>query len=185
MSTVARVPRLVITGAPASGKTVFFERLRHVKEFSGYVFFDELARRLLEETPSYRGRWAEFHREIYRRQTEREQAIAGRPFVTDRGTVDAFAFHPETVADVGTTLEAEYARYTGVIQLGSSAGLGEAYYPTDEIRRETIDEAMAIEAAISRVWSPHPAYRFVPAEPSLEEKYRRFETIALALAKEK
>ena len=185
MNQTSFVPRLVITGAPASGKTVFFERLRDLSEFSGFVFFDELARQLLRETPSYRGRWPEFHREIYRRQVAREDAVAGRPFISDRGTVDTFAFHPETVRDVGTTLAAEYARYTGVVQLGSAAGLGDAFYPTDDIRRETVDEALAIEAAIKRVWEPHPGYHYVAAEESLDGKYRRFETIVRALAKEK
>ncbi len=183
MSNASPIVRLVITGAPASGKTVFWERLKDVPEFSGFVFFEELARRLLIETPSYRNRWAEFHREIYRRQVAREEAADGRSFVTDRGTVDAFAFHPETAGDVGTTLEAEYERYTAVIQLGSSAALGREYYPIDEVRNETIEQALAIEAAIRGVWEPHPGYRYVPAETAFEEKYRRFETIARALAK--
>jgi len=183
MSNSFHCVRLVITGAPASGKTVFWERLKNVPEFSGFVFFEELARRLLIETPSYRSRWAEFHREIYRRQVAREDAVIGRSFVTDRGTVDAFAFHPETVRDVSTTLETEYQRYTAVIQLGSSAALGREYYPIDEVRNETIEQALAIEAAIRRVWEPHPAYRYVSAESAFEEKYRRFETIARTLAK--
>lgn len=184
MNGTASFPRLVITGAPASGKTLFFERLKNVPEFHGFVFFEELARQLLMETPSYRSRRAEFHREIYRRQTAREATAAGRPFVSDRGTIDAFAFHPETIRDVGTTLEAEYGRYTGVIQLGSAALLGRDYYPTDEVRQESIDEALAIEAAIRRVWEPHPGYRFVAAVVSLEEKYRAFETIARSFTKE-
>jgi len=184
MKTPSQAAGLVITGAPASGKTVFFERLRHVPKLKRFVFFDELARRLLTEDPTYRGRWGAFHREILRRQTGREDALGGAPFVTDRGTVDAFAFHPETAADVGTTVEAEFRRYHAVIQLGSSAALGNDYYPTDAVRTESTGEALDIEAAIRRIWEPHPRYFYLEACPSLEVKYTKFETLVLELAKE-
>lgn len=173
--------RIVITGAPASGKTKFFERLRELPVLREFLFFEELARQLLVEDPSYRQRWGDFHREIYRRQTAREAAAEGRSFISDRGTADAFAFHPETVADVGTTLEAEHRRYTAVIQLGTSAGLGEEYYRADEVRVEAIEQALAIEQHIRRVWEAHPAYYFVPARPVVDEKYRVFEALVLQL----
>ena len=96
--------QIVLTGAPGSGKTALIERLRSDSAFGNFLFFDELARELLKQNPDYRTRWAEFHREIYRRQVGRENDAAGRPFITDRGTVDAFAFHPETLKEVGTTL---------------------------------------------------------------------------------
>ena len=97
--------RIVITGAPGSGKTKFIDRLRDDAAFGDFVFFEDLARHLLTQKPEFRTRWAEFHREIYRSQIGREESVAGRPFITDRGTVDAFAFHPETLTEVGTTLE--------------------------------------------------------------------------------
>lgn len=168
------IPRLVITGAPGSGKTDFLNRLKTEPAFEGFVFFPELARQLLAEHPSYRQQWGAFHREIYRRQCEREDALAGRPFVTDRGTVDAFAFHPETAADVGTTIPHEYERYTAVVQLGSAARLGETYYCCDEIRHESLEDALFIERAIARVWQGHPAYHFIDAHVDYDEKYRQF-----------
>ena len=177
----ASIPRIVITGAPASGKTVFFERLRVLPVFEDYLFFEELARKLLAEDPTYRERWTEFHREIYRRQLARENDAGERPFISDRGTVDAFAFHPETVTDVDTTIEREYRRYTAIVQLGSSGQLGENYYPVDEIRSESIDQALAVERMIRHVWSRHPAYHFIPAEISMETKYSTFESLIMKL----
>ncbi|MBI5266051.1 MAG: ATP-binding protein [candidate division Zixibacteria bacterium] len=174
-------PRIVITGAPASGKTEFVERLKAEPPFGGFVFFDELARRLLRDHPRYRHEPMAFHTEIYRRQTEREAETGERPFVTDRGTLDAFAFHPEAMAAVGTSREREYARYTAVIQLGSAAVLGERYYRRDEIRRESPDEALAIERAIRDVWGDHPTYRFLPACENYTEKYAAFLAVASAL----
>jgi hypothetical protein len=77
------------------------------------------------------------------------------------------------MADVGTTLEREYGRYTAVVQLGSAAALGEQYYRQDRIRRETTAEALEIEEAIREVWGRHPNYIFVPAVEDMEEKYDR------------
>ena len=175
------IPRIVITGAPASGKTEVFERLRLDPRYAAFTFFEELARRLLIDNPHYHTDRAAFHREIYHRQTAREDALKGTPFISDRGTVDAFAFHPETAADVGTTIEAEYNRYNHVIHLGSSARLGPEAYKTDEIRRESLEDALVIEAAIEKVWRNHPGYHYLQATVDFEEKYTRFLSLVNSL----
>lgn len=167
------IPRIVITGAPASGKTNFIRCLQNRESYSKYLFFDELARSLLAENPIYRHHWHDFHREIYARQLERESQANGRPFITDRGTIDAFAFHPETMDAVNTTLEQEYKRYSLVIQLGTAAALGEDIYRTDDIRRESGTEAMHIERALIRVWDGHPKYHFVAPQINIEKKFLR------------
>ena len=100
--------RIVITGAPASGKSDFVERLKGVPVFADFLFFDELARKLIIDNPDIRRDWMAFHQEIYRRQAERETRATGHSFVTDRGTLDAFAFHPEAMTAVGTTFQREY-----------------------------------------------------------------------------
>ncbi len=174
--------RIVITGAPASGKTVLFERLRADAAWSGFLFFEELARAILVEKPEYRKDRGAFHREIYRRQAIQEEEADDSPFVTDRGTVDAYAFHPETLQQVGTTLEREYRRYTTVVQLGSSASLGERYYVTDEVRNESREDALTIEKALSSAWSGHPGYYFVEADVDFERKQELFLKIVMPLA---
>jgi predicted ATPase len=178
------IARVVITGAPGSGKTICLEALKTDPRLKQFLFFDELARLLLAQNPLYRTNRTEFHREIYRLQTAREKAAEGKPFVSDRGTVDAFAFHPETLVDVGTTLEAEYARYSAVVHLGSSARLGERYYETDDIRTESISDALIIERAIQSAWSGHPNYEFIDACPDFGDKlkncYERVLTLALS-----
>ena len=172
-----QIPRIVITGAPGSGKTEFLVRLRQERAFEHFLFMDELARQLLEEDATFRQRWSDFHREIFRRQPAREAAAGEKPFVTDRGTVDAFAFHPETAEQVGTTIAREYARYSAVIQLGSAAGLGETHYRQDRIRNESIEEALQIERAIGAVWKQHPGYYWIDAEVDFESKFRRFRSV--------
>jgi len=91
--------------------------------------------------------------------------------MTDRGTADAFAFHPETMSLVNTTIEEEYRRYNSVVQLGSAAALGEKYYTGDKIRLEPIQEALAIEEAIKNVWQNHPDYHFIHADRDFEVKF--------------
>ena len=166
--------RIVITGAPGSGKTEFLHRLRNLEPTRGFMFFEELARQILSEDPSLRQHRNEFHMRIYREQVTREREAGERSFVTDRGTVDAFAFHPETLDHVGSTIAREYTRYSAVIQLGSAAILGEPYYKRDAIRTESVDDALTIEQALRDVWSGHPAYRFVEANCSYDTKFSRF-----------
>lgn len=177
----SQVPRIVITGAPASGKTEFLQRLRREPALDAFLFFDEVARRLLEENPGYRKDRGGFHREIYRRQVRQEHRAGERPFITDRGTADAFAFHPETMTAMGTTIEKEYLRYSAVIQLGSSAGLDERFYRVDAIRDESIEDVLAIEKAITGIWRGHPGYRFIEALPDTEQKYRNLLSVVKGL----
>jgi len=175
--------RIVVTGAPASGKTELIERLKTHPAFADFLFFDELARRLLQENPGYRTNRDEFHREIYRRQIARELQAGDKPFITDRGTIDAFAFHPESAEQVGTTIPKEYQRYSAVIQLGTSAALGEECYRQDAVRKESASDAMIIEQAIVKVWQDHPCYHFVPSEKDYEKKYAHFLSLLLKLMK--
>ena len=133
-----------------------------------------MARSLLEENPGFRKDWNDFHRQILKRQKAREDSLDGGSFISDRGTVDAFAFHPEMLTELKTSLEDEYSRYTAVVHLESADNLGEEHYLTDQVRNESLDEALAIEAAIRKVWRPHPGYQFITAVPDFEKKYKLF-----------
>jgi predicted ATPase len=175
------IPRIVITGAPSSGKTEFFERLKSHPALAGFLFFDELARQLLTEKPHYRDNWSTFHIELYHRQAAREKQAHDRPFITDRGTADAFAFHPEAMSEVGTTLEREHQRYSAVVQLGTSAALGERFYRRDSIRNEPAAKTLEIEEEIKKVWCRQPGYHFVDAEIDFEKKFRTFLKLVLKL----
>jgi len=173
--------RIVITGAPASGKSEFLARLKADPRFAEFVFLEEIARKLLEEDPGYRNRWAEFHHEVYRRQIKQEEALSGRSFITDRGTADAFAFHPETAGHYGTTVENEYRRYEAVILLGSAAALGEKYYQRDGVRTESAEQVLALEKATIEVWKGHPHFHLIEAQNDPEAKYLKLIHVLLGL----
>lgn len=163
--------RLVLTGAPGSGKSSILNLLAADPAHHWLVFLPEMARELLKSDPSYRSRWDEFHVELYKRQCQREASLENRPFVTDRGTVDAFGFHPEGLKKVGSDLAAEYRRYSHVLLLETSAHLGSLYYQTDEIRTESASDALAIEQALLRAWGGHPNLIRMPATADFDAKY--------------
>lgn len=177
--------KIVITGAPASGKTLFFERVKTDLFLSDFIFFDELARQLLEENQSYRSNWNQFHLDIYNRQLEREKENSHKSFITDRGTVDTFAFHPDTASQVKSTIKKEYNRYTAVILLESSANLGEKFYKTDKIRNESLSEAQEIENKLKLAWSSHPHFYFIEADHSIEKKFSEFNQRLMSIISEK
>ena len=168
---------IVLTGAPASGKTACFEALKTDPKFAGFVFFDELARQLLEKNPEYRFHSDDFHREIYRLQVQREDEIIDKSFITDRGTLDGFSFCPHLIGTIGTSIEKEYQRYTAVIQLGSTAALGSEYYEKDVIRTESIEKVMELEEATKKIWGKHNNYRLLPAEMDFEKKILKLKKI--------
>lgn len=163
--------KIVITGGPASGKTESLALLKLEPELTEFIFFEELARKLLDQNPEYRSNWPELHTQIYHQTIKRESAAADRHFISDRGTIDAFAFHPDTMNNVKTTIAKEYKRYSAVIQLGSTASLKNGEYETDDIRKETPEEAILIELELRAAWSHHPNYSFLPAQHEFATKY--------------
>ena len=164
--------RIVITGGPGSGKTECLDRLKGVPALTEFAFLEEAARTLLLERPDYREHWDDFHLAVYKYQVSQEDELGNRSFVSDRGTADAFAFHPATIRLIGTTIEAEYDRYDAVIQLGTAARLQGSHYRIDRIRTEPEREAIVIEEELKKVWGGHIRYQFVPAFEDFEDKFR-------------
>jgi len=157
-------------------------RLRSEPAMVNFIFLDELARKILSEKLQIRNDKSAFHNIIYQQQTAREVALGDQSFITDRGTADIFAFHPEAVSEIGTSIQREFERYTAVVQLGSSASLGPNHYIGDDIRQETIEETLQIERALKSVWSAHPAYHFIAASSDLDKKYAELRHLIFMLA---
>src|SRR3954462_13737015 len=127
--------KVVITGAPGSGKTVITARLAadHPDRFA---LVPEAATQVYTLLNT---RWDQLdlagrhdaQRQMYRLQLEQEsRAAAQHPekiLLLDRGTIDGAAYWPEGSAhfwqDVGTTHAAELARYDAVILLETCATL--------------------------------------------------------------
>lgn len=160
----ARVRRVVVTGGPGAGKTAVLElasrdlcaHVQVLPESASIVFGGGFPRR--NEDGSRRCA----QRAIYRVQAELEAMLALESSAVvglcDRGTLDALAYWPgpweEFFTQLGTTMDAEIARYDAVIHM--SVPEDPASYRQSELRRETHREAREIDARLFEVWSRHP-----------------------------
>jgi len=90
----------------------------------------------------------------------------GRILLCDRGTVDGAAYWPgdDRMAffpHVGTTYEAELARYDGVIFFETAAAGGLSIEGNNRTRIESNDQALELDHRLQALWSRHPRYTFV------------------------
>jgi predicted ATPase len=176
--------RIVITGGPGAGKTALIELLR--KSTCEHVGFVQEAASIL-----YGGGFPRSNdpltlraaqRAIYHVQRELEAIVAPevRVAICDRGSLDGLAYWPgdeETFfRSLGTTREAELARYDVVIHL-HTPGEGEGYGHRNPLRIETSDEATAIDERIVHAWRGHPHRHFIAASGQFVAKTRRAVTL--------
>ncbi len=120
-------------------------------------------------------------RRIYHLQIEQEQRLAaehpGKVLLLDRGTIDGAAYWPEGPddywRDLGTTLDAQLARYDRVVWMQTCAAIG-AYDgdASNSCRFEDADAAIASGNLLAMLWSGHPKLIKVDAFADLDEKVR-------------
>jgi predicted ATPase len=186
---MTRSPRsIVLTGAPGSGKTVITTALARCRA-DQLVVVPEAATQVYA---SRNTRWdrltvdqqRDAQRAIYRLQIEQEsRARREHPdklIVLDRGTIDGATYWPDGVEaywlDVGTTLDAELARYDRVILLDSAATIG--LYDGDASNAVRFEDPLAaIESGrkLERWWGRHPDFHRVRATPDLRDKLSQVE----------
>lgn len=161
--------RIVLTGGPGAGKTAVLELTRlHVCEHVAVL--PEAASMLFRggfpRSPNETALRA-VQRAIFHVQRELENALeAARPEVQvllcDRGTVDGVAYWSgeDTLwTEVGTTLDAQLARYDAVIHLRTPQN--GSYNQGNPMRIESVAEAARIDARIAVAWQDHPRYHLV------------------------
>lgn len=173
---------IVLTGGPSAGKTAvqqvaheqFGDRLVLVPEAATLLFSGGFPLPVSDVTR----RAAQ--RAIYFVQRELEEAcMAHAPenavVLCDRGTADGAAYWkgtPDFFTAVGSTREAEHARYHTVIHLAvPSAGGG--YNLHNPTRKETPEEARRVDEGITRAWAGHPRVCDVSNETDFVHKLER------------
>jgi predicted ATPase len=177
--------RIVLTGGPGAGKTAVLallqqslcKHLRVLPEAAGILFGGGFPRE-----PAIDARRAA-QRAIYHVQRELEEAIAGADVAValcDRGTVDGAAYWPGPGSlweAVGTTLDAELARYAAVLHL-RTPDLALGYDRSNPLRIETAVEARAIDERIAAAWARHPRrFEIAPASEFLAKAARAVEIL--------
>ena len=172
--------RIVLTGGPGAGKTAtlemiklsFCEHVRVLPEVASIVFGGGFPR-----STSIEGVKAA-QRAIFYVQHELETvALAENAAIAlcDRGTIDGLAYWPGPEgfwATVGTTREAELARYYAVIHL-RTPGAATGYNHENALRTETAAQAADLDRRIEDAWAGHPRRVVVDSTPDFLAKSAR------------
>lgn len=164
--------RIALTGGPNGGKTTalsilketFGHKIELVPEAATLIFSGGFPRK-----DGSRAHVEAAQRIIfYTTQQLEELALKTSEadlIICDRGTVDAAVYWPDGIeaffADMGTTLDAQLARYDAVIHL--SPPLKAEFYQSTHVRTESLEEAAAIDRKILKIWERHPNRMVLPS----------------------
>lgn len=115
---------------------------------------------------------------IYHVQTQLENVQSAlypeRILLCDRGTIEGAAYWPDAAAGffsaVGSTEEAELARYDAVLFFESAAVGNISIEGGNPTRVESNAEAVALDHRLRALWSKHPRFAVVPHHPSFVKK---------------
>ncbi len=174
--------RIVLTGGPGGGKTTaadlfrreIGERVVIVPESATILFGGGFPR-----VEAVEGRRAT-QEAIFHVQRNLEDVMTAnfpdRILLCDRGTVDGAAYWPNHgkegmfFSELGTTLEAELARYDGVIFFESAAVGGIQIEGGNPVRNESLTRAVELDQRLRAIWSKHPRFVLVPHQGSFVKK---------------
>jgi len=178
--------RIALTGGPGGGKTTAADLFRReigervvIVPESATLLFSGGFPRSKHPAAAAAAQQAIFQ---VQRQLEDVQSVLypDRVLLCDRGTIDGAAYYPgepdQFFAALGTTLEAELARYDGVIFFESAAVGGMNIEGGNPIRNETLEQAAALDGRLRELWMHHPRFVLIRHTPSF------FKKIALGLA---
>lgn len=171
----------MLTGGPGGGKTTAAELFRR-EIGEGVVVVPESATLLFRggfpRSDAPEARFAA-QNAIYHVQCNLEDVQAARfcdrVLLCDRGTVDGAVYWPKDrngdfFEHVGSSLEAELARYDAVIFFETAAVGGMDIEGGNPVRTESQQEAIELDRALRALWSQHPRYHFIPHNRSFFKK---------------
>lgn len=183
---------IVLTGGPCSGKTTALARLERELSNKGYKVFvvPEAATNIInsgikfEDFESY-----VFQTYIASAQINFEKIIEDAVekckydniiVICDRGLIDGKAYigeseFTELLAEFGTTEIEARDSYDAVIHLVTAANGAEKYYTlaNNKARRETPEEARAIDAKTLNAWMGHPHLSIIDNSTNFKKKVER------------
>ena len=171
--------KVALTGGPNSGKTTalsvlketFGPQVEMVREAATMIFSGGFPR---QDNSRYHIEAAQKIIFVATREMEAlaEESSRASLIVCDRGTVDAAVYWPGGVEDffatMGTSLEAEMARYDAVLHL--SPPTNPAFYQSTHVRTENLHQAFEIDDKILKIWEKHPNRLIVPGKEHFIEK---------------
>lgn len=173
-------PRIVVTGGPGAGKTTAIDLFR--RELGPrLVTVPEAATMLLgggfprpSDPPARRAVQLAIYHVQHNLEAVQLARYPRRVLLCDRGTIDGAAYWPapadEFFAAVGSSMQAELARYDEVIFFETAAVGGLSIEGGNPARVESNDEAVVLDARLRALWSQHPRFTLVAHEASFLAK---------------
>lgn len=172
--------RIVLTGGPGGGKTTAADLLRR-ELGSRVVIVPEAATILFAGGFPRAQHWdanraaqsAIFH--VQRNLEDVQSALyPERTLLCDRGTVDGAAYWNDGqdafFRSVGTTLDAELARYDAVVFFETAAVAGLSIEGGNPVRNESLAQAVELDHRLRLLWSRHPRFTLIEHDPSFLKK---------------
>lgn len=172
----ARQASIVVTGGPGGGKTTaldLFQRelksgVKVVPESATLLFSHGITKDTTAEN-ARRLQGAVYRMQLGLEATFRE-CFPDRLLLCDRGTLDGVAYWPGDESSyfetMGSTFEAEAARYDAVVFFQTAAASGEDVRSNNPYRSESLQAAVELDDRLRRVWERHPRFHFIPSEAS-------------------
>lgn len=172
--------RIVLTGGPGGGKTTAADLLRRelgsrvvIVPESATILFGGGFPRSPHQDANRSAQNAIFH--VQRNLEDVQSALyPDRVLLCDRGTVDGAAYwhdgHDAFFHVLGTTLDAELARYDAVVFFETAAVAGLSIEGGNPVRNESLAQAVELDGRLRALWSKHPRFTLVPHSTSFLEK---------------
>lgn len=180
MFTPRPSPTVVLTGGPGGGKTtaadLYLRELGDeaiVAPESATLLFAGGFPRVSEEQAQRSLQQAIFHVQRNLEDVQRAR-FPERVLICDRGTIDGAAFwpdgHDEFFARNGTDLATELDRYDAVLFFETGAVGGFSIEGGNRYRRESLEEAVALDRRLRGLWQRHPRFYLIPHQQSFLAK---------------
>lgn len=179
-----QITKIVITGAPCSGKTTVINKLlKHYENKGVNVFLCPETATVVLDGGFDRADVPAFEQEIARVQQISEQEIEKKAktlgldnilILCDRGLTDCFSYVKDRKSfekRIGIDVCSAWSRYDAVIMLQTTAVNG--YIENNAIRTESVEDAVQDEKSLLDVYVGHPHLRFIKTCDSIDEKTDR------------
>lgn len=172
-------PRIVLTGAPCSGKSAAIAALRedptlHCVPETATIVMGQVKVLPTVGTKAFQSTIRKVQMSFEDAAIRQASKDAKRAVLLDRGTLDAAAFmggRPAYEQMFMTDDGEEYLRYDAVIMLAlPSEEVFARECANNPVRRETYTQAKAIEQSLAEVWAKHPNFMYVTDRDSWPAK---------------